>query len=123
MSVSVMLASPAFVPPFFAPETPRLLGICEGRDGIALPSEGRGQRFESSWVRHVFRHFCDAVTNACSRYRSCYAAMLPSRSCGVPSFAPIEARSDETTKVGSARQGESGISANLNPSPPKGPNP
>ena len=27
----------------------------------ALPSEGRGQRFESSWVRHGFARFCRAA--------------------------------------------------------------
>lgn len=29
----------------------------------ALPSEGRGQRFESSWVRHIFEAFCVPLTN------------------------------------------------------------
>ena len=54
MSVSVQFASPRYVPPLFALETPELRGCRKGNEGVALPSEGRGQRFESSWVRQTF---------------------------------------------------------------------
>jgi hypothetical protein len=45
------LASPCSVPPIFALKSPVLRGFVEGKRGVALPSEGRGHRFESCRVR------------------------------------------------------------------------
>jgi hypothetical protein len=49
--VSAMSVSPRYVPPLFALESPVLRGFVEGNRGVALPSEGRGHRFESCRVR------------------------------------------------------------------------
>lgn len=55
--VRASFVSPSFVPPLFALETPEMRAIVEGMRGSALPSEGRGQRFESSWVRQFSANF------------------------------------------------------------------
>jgi hypothetical protein len=46
--------------------------------GLGMPSEGRGQRFESSWVRHDFQTFCPC-------YRPRYPLLFTRRSAqGMP---------------------------------------
>jgi hypothetical protein len=59
MTVRATLALTPFVPPDFASETPALRRFREGNRGYVLPSEGRGQRFESSWVRQFSAIFCN----------------------------------------------------------------
>jgi len=59
--VSAMLVQTAFVPVNSRPKSGGYAGICYGEGGSLVPSEGRGQRFESSWVRHFSAIFADAT--------------------------------------------------------------
>jgi hypothetical protein len=64
MTVRATLVLTAFVPPVFASETPVLRAFVEGNMGRLVPSEGRGQRFESSWVRQFSAIFENVTATA-----------------------------------------------------------
>jgi hypothetical protein len=102
MTVSVMSVLPAFVPPFLASETLDLRGNVEGNRGSALPSEGRGQRFESSWVRQFSATFERGSRNA---------LVLPFESRGYvhDSFPTPDTRRMVETGTGSMRSTGSGL--------------
>jgi hypothetical protein len=73
------LASPCSVPPIFALKSPVLRGFVEGKRGVALPSEGRGHRFESCRVRQSLQRVIVAALTKkllSSGLLACYAAVF-----------------------------------------------
>lgn len=99
MTVSVSLASPRSVPPLFALETPELHGVCEGNEGVALPSEGRGQRFESSWVRHYFQQLSMAFWASALRLVRVSVRVTSKRCQHVHGLNPLGARARPTSAI------------------------
>ena len=58
MTVRVMSALPASIHVMFSPEKRELRDKRTPKADLGKPSEGRGQRFESSWVRHFLSQIC-----------------------------------------------------------------
>jgi hypothetical protein len=85
-AVSVSLALTAFVPVNSRQNCGGNADILSLNPHLKVPSEGRGQRFESSWVRQFSAIFEKAVPEALAlRFvlRREVAATFPRRSCNV----------------------------------------
>jgi hypothetical protein len=72
-AVSVLSVSPRQVRAMFRHFSGGNASILPLKMDSLAPSEGRGQRFESSWVRHHFRQICPC-------YRQCHPVLFRVRS-------------------------------------------
>jgi hypothetical protein len=115
-AVRVQFVQTAFVPVNSRPVCGEIAGICYEKDGHLVSSEGRGQRFESSWVRHFSAIFADAP-------KSSFESPLVSRSDVALAFgmcfpfAPIDTRSDKM-RSSLARRVRAGTAPNNGIQPP-----
>lgn len=73
MIVRAMSVLPPSVRGMFRENCLAMGADCTPKQHRLVFSEGRGQRFESSWVRHHFRQFCPC-------YRQCHPVLFRVRS-------------------------------------------